>query len=166
MWARPCASPPDPLPRLFFPPPVSRGRFFIRFPLAIRGSLGYTSHISAGVMELADVTDQNYVRLMSSETRKPLKYKVFRERKILKNRHRPPNRPPNLKMRSKPCPASIYAGVMELADVLDSKDINFRYLPLKSMTGNRLKHRAISTVRRGSPFLGVPPSLTAQREEK
>ena len=64
---------------------------------------------------------QNYVRLMSSETRKHLKYKVFRKRKIPRNRHRPPNRPPNLKSRSNPCPASIYAGVMELADVLDSK---------------------------------------------
>ncbi len=55
--------------------------------------------------------------------------------------------------------------MMELADVPDSKDVNFRYLPRESMTWNRLKHRAISTVRRGSPFLGVPPSLTAQREE-
>jgi hypothetical protein len=50
---------------------------------------------------------------------------------------------------------------MELADVLDSKDVNFRYLPRESMTGNRLKSQAVLAILRGYPFLRVPPSLTA-----
>jgi hypothetical protein len=48
-----------------------------------------------------------------------------------------------------------------MADAPDSKDINFRYLPRESMTGNRLKSQAVLAILKGYPFLRVPPSLTA-----